>query len=106
MSSWMHACTLAGNHLPPTRALWPFSILLLLVLQLHIAVANGYRQVLQLLLENGADVNAANDSGWTPLHVASKFAQVRIVAPDLKSWGGDHHWHQGSIYSGFGTHQI
>ena len=38
---------------------------------LHIAAAGGYDGVAQLLVKNGANVNAVNKEGWTPLHAAS-----------------------------------
>ncbi|GAA6077549.1 unconventional myosin-XVI-like, partial [Tachysurus ichikawai] len=42
---------------------------------LHIACASGYREVVDLLLENGADVQATDNSYWTPLHLAAKYGQ-------------------------------
>lgn len=53
----------------------PFSTPLLV--QLHIAAANGYRQVARLLTAAGADVEVQDDLGYTPLHVAARFNQVR-----------------------------
>jgi ankyrin repeat protein len=38
---------------------------------LHLAVRNGYRSVVEVLLAHGAGVNATNGLGMTPLHVAS-----------------------------------
>ena len=37
---------------------------------IHTAVRVGYTEILKFLLENGADVNAKNSCGCTPLHVA------------------------------------
>jgi ankyrin repeat protein len=37
---------------------------------LYFASLNGHLEVVQLLLEKNADVNIANKSGQTPLHVA------------------------------------
>ena len=53
--------------------MWPFS---LSSPQLHIAVANGYRQIARLLINAGAEVDIMDDAGYTPLHVAAKFNQV------------------------------
>lgn len=37
---------------------------------LHLATAHDREDVIQMLLEYGADVNARSDGGWTPLHNA------------------------------------
>lgn len=34
------------------------------------AAAQGQREIMDLLMDAGADINAATDSGWTPLHSA------------------------------------
>ena len=44
--------------------------------QIHIAAANGYGDVMKYLVKRGADLNVQDDSGSTPLHVAAKFGQV------------------------------
>jgi ankyrin repeat protein len=38
---------------------------------LHLAALHGRRQVVQSLLDHGAEVNSRNREGWTPLHIAS-----------------------------------
>ena len=38
---------------------------------LHLAVRGNHRDLLSLLTGAGADVNAANEAGRTPLHVAA-----------------------------------
>ncbi|KAK8074521.1 ankyrin repeat protein [Apiospora hydei] len=38
---------------------------------LHLASAEGHKEVAKLLIEKGADVKAAANDGWTPLHWAS-----------------------------------
>lgn len=43
---------------------------------LHIACANGYRKVIRLLQKHGADVNQADNYGWTSLHIAARYNQV------------------------------
>uniref|UniRef100_A0A673B4S7 Myosin XVI n=1 Tax=Sphaeramia orbicularis TaxID=375764 RepID=A0A673B4S7_9TELE len=51
---------------------------------LHIACASGYREVVSVLLESGADPHPADNSFWTPLHLASKYGQVTFVMfPDI-----------------------
>lgn len=48
--------------------------------QLHIACASGYRDVVFLLLQSGADPQLADGSYWTPLHLAAKYGQVQLPA--------------------------
>ena len=45
---------------------------------LHIAVSKGYKEVAELLVTNGADVNT-KDNGSTPLHKAAQFGHKAIV---------------------------
>lgn len=45
-------------------------------MKLHIACASGYREVVSALLEAGADPHPADNSFWTPLHLAAKYGQV------------------------------
>ncbi|CAL1539874.1 unnamed protein product [Lymnaea stagnalis] len=42
---------------------------------LHVASAKGYIKVMNILLEAGADVNAEDFDGWTPLHAAAHWGQ-------------------------------
>jgi hypothetical protein len=44
---------------------------------LHSAACNGHKAVVQLLLENGADIEAKNESGGTALHWAADGDHVR-----------------------------
>ncbi len=46
---------------------------------LHWASGKGHVEVVKLLLEKGADLIAANSSGWTPLHWASENGHVEVV---------------------------
>jgi cytohesin len=41
--------------------------------------AAGFEDVTGLLLAKGLDVNARNNKGETPLHVAMRFAQKNVV---------------------------
>jgi ankyrin repeat protein len=47
------------------------------LLQLHMACASGYKEVVLLILEHGGDLNVRDDQYWTPLHLAAKYGQVR-----------------------------
>uniref|UniRef100_A0A671WG92 Glutamic--pyruvic transaminase n=1 Tax=Sparus aurata TaxID=8175 RepID=A0A671WG92_SPAAU len=46
---------------------------------LHIASANGYISVAELLLEHRAQVEVKDCDGWTPLHAASCWGQIQMV---------------------------
>ncbi|CAM4400283.1 unnamed protein product [Caretta caretta] len=46
---------------------------------LHIACANGYKDVASLILDHGADVNVVDNQYWTPLHLAAKYGQTNLV---------------------------
>uniref|UniRef100_UPI001AACA070 ankyrin repeat domain-containing protein n=1 Tax=Facilibium subflavum TaxID=2219058 RepID=UPI001AACA070 len=46
---------------------------------LHVAVFYGHREIVQLLIENGADVDITNSHGTTALHLASKKGNAEIV---------------------------
>ncbi|XP_068202328.1 protein phosphatase 1 regulatory inhibitor subunit 16B-like [Palaemon carinicauda] len=38
---------------------------------LHIAIANGYNDIVNLLLREGASVSVRDEDGWEPIHVAA-----------------------------------
>ena len=77
--------TLLNASLQTTR--WSTSLSLLFhvqwlrlfLLQLHMACASGYKEVVSLLLEHGGDLNAADNQYWTPLHLAAKYGQVKYA---------------------------
>ena len=52
---------------------------------LHVAVENDYRQVATFLFLNGADINATDKYGCTPLHLVNTLS----IAKMLKKFGGD-----------------
>ena len=64
------------------------TILYFLLIQLHIASANGYYRIAKLLLDGGANIDVVDDLGYTPLHVAAKFNQVGQL---INCWFIDHH---------------
>lgn len=51
-----------------------------LLFQLHIASANGYVSVAELLVEHRAQMEARDSDGWTPLHAASCWGQVSAAS--------------------------
>uniref|UniRef100_H2MUP9 Myosin motor domain-containing protein n=1 Tax=Oryzias latipes TaxID=8090 RepID=H2MUP9_ORYLA len=50
---------------------------------LHIACASGYREVVSVLLKNGADPHPADCNFWTPLHLAARFGQDVAVSEHI-----------------------
>lgn len=62
---------------------------------LYFAVAQGSREMVELLLDNGADPNASDDKNYTSLHVAAKkgFAEIArlllLKGADANSAGRD-----------------
>lgn len=46
------------------------------ILQMHVASANGYARVVEFLLENHAAVDAVDKDLWTPVHAAACWGHV------------------------------
>jgi ankyrin repeat protein len=55
---------------------------------LHWAASSGHKDVAELLLAHGADVNAKNNNDWTPLYYAVSGGH-KDVAQLLRQHGGD-----------------
>jgi ankyrin repeat protein len=53
---------------------------------LHEAAASGHKEIVEVLVTKGADVNA-NIGGWTPLHLAIDEGHTEI-ADLLRKHGG------------------
>ncbi|RUS77619.1 hypothetical protein EGW08_014619 [Elysia chlorotica] len=52
---------------------------------LHIAAKQGYLDIVQCLLENGADLDDKNEEEETPLHLAAKHGRTNIVRELIKT---------------------
>ena len=46
---------------------------------LHLACANGHKEVVEFLLDAGADINSLNKSKNTPLHWAALLGRLEVV---------------------------
>jgi cytohesin len=58
---------------------------------LHMAAVGGSREAAELLLAKGADANATDSDGMTPLHVANKAVAELLIAKkaNVNSWSRD-----------------
>ncbi|CAN9371569.1 unnamed protein product [Alternaria alternata] len=46
---------------------------------LHLAIAHGRDDIIELLLVHGADVGAKSDGSWTPLHNACQQGSIKVL---------------------------
>ena len=46
---------------------------------LHLALREGHKETVQLLLEKGIDINQTNKIGWNALHLASSEGHLEVV---------------------------
>ena len=52
---------------------------------LHYAAQYGCVRIVEILLQAGADKNAANEHGWTPLHYAARYGREAIIQKFIKA---------------------
>lgn len=81
---------------------------------LHYAACRGFLDVVSLLIDHGADVNATNKWHWTPLHLAAADGHTEVVIELAKRGAdirartihtnlpldeatGSHHWKTASV---------
>lgn len=63
---------------------------------LMLAAANGHAETVRVLVENGADVNAADRTGWTVLHAAIHGGHedvVRLLLERGAEWRRPSRWY-------------
>ena len=58
------------------------------VTPLHLAAKYGHKEIVEILIANGADINAKDDDGETPLHKAA-WERHEEIAKFLISHGAD-----------------
>jgi ankyrin repeat protein len=58
---------------------------------LHFAANKGHVEAIELLIDAGADVNAANKRGRTPMHALIEMKFYKIALWLIKYCGGDPH---------------
>ncbi len=61
---------------------------------LHFAATNGDVELVKLLLDRGATINAATQDGWTALHFACLRGDKGLVSTDSRSRCGREHDNQ------------
>lgn len=54
---------------------------------LHIAATHGHYQMVEVLLGQGAEINATDKNGWTPLHCAARAGHLDVVKLLVESGG-------------------
>jgi ankyrin repeat protein len=69
---------------------------------LHWAVAHERDQATELLLKHGADPNAVDGLGWTPLHIAAERGKFNMVKQLIEA-GANPHAKTVAIKERFGT---
>jgi len=55
---------------------------------LHFASIRGNKEIVEILVNNGAEINATNDTCGTPLHISAEYGHFQIVE-SLLVFGAD-----------------
>ncbi len=68
---------------------------------LHFA---GSKEVAELLIAKGADVNAKGGCGWTPLHIAAVYDRIKVAqtliakGADINAWTGSQYFNRTPLF--------
>lgn len=68
----------------PSERPWGLAGACKLATAIGVAVATNNQEMIDLLLSRGADVNATDDQGWTPLHIAASNMALETIKKLLK----------------------
>lgn len=60
--------------------------------QLHQVVLDGNSELLQELINNGADINVLDESGWPPMHTAIRAGKTECAAILIKEGAGEFYY--------------
>jgi len=72
-----------GSALPSSTSLSPLHLACMCPGSLHNAKQRTDAELIQLLLNNGADIHAIDDEGNTPLHIAAGGTGLTVLSPDI-----------------------
>lgn len=62
--------------------------------QMHQAVLDGNVELLKELIENGADINVLDSTGWPPMHTAIRSGRTECAAILIKEGAGEFYYNK------------
>ena len=62
--------------------------------QMHQAVLDGNVELLKELIENGADINVLDPTGWPPMHTAIRSGRTECAAILIKEGAGEFYYNK------------